>query len=57
VVIALYERVRTRRGGPQYHANVAKMMPFTYVFLAFLAVVVLTALVADLAHPMANPFG
>jgi RIP metalloprotease RseP len=57
VVIAIYERIRTRRGRPMYHADVAKMMPFTYVLLAFLAVLVVTALVADLAHPAANPFG
>jgi membrane-associated protease RseP (regulator of RpoE activity) len=57
VVIAIYERIRTRRGGPMYHADAAKMMPFAYVLLAFLAVLVVTALIVDLAHPMANPFG
>jgi membrane-associated protease RseP (regulator of RpoE activity) len=57
VVIAIYEKIRTRRGGPMYHADVAKMMPFAYILLAFLAVLVVTALVVDLAHPMANPFG
>jgi membrane-associated protease RseP (regulator of RpoE activity) len=57
VVIAIYERIRTKRGGPMYHADVAKMMPFTYVLLAFLAVLVVTALIGDLAHPVPNPFG
>ncbi|HEX3567726.1 MAG TPA: site-2 protease family protein [Acidimicrobiales bacterium] len=57
VVIAIYERIRTRRGGPMYHADAAKMMPFAYILLAFLAVLVVTALIVDLAHPMANPFG
>jgi hypothetical protein len=40
-----------------YHADAAKMMPFAYILLAFLAVLVVTALIVDLAHPMANPFG
>ncbi|HEX4220374.1 MAG TPA: site-2 protease family protein, partial [Acidimicrobiales bacterium] len=57
VVIAIYERIRTKRGGPMYHADAAKMMPFAYILLAFLAVLVVTALIVDLAHPMANPFG
>jgi membrane-associated protease RseP (regulator of RpoE activity) len=57
VVIAIYERIRTRRGGPMYHADAAKMMPFAYILLAFLAVLVVTALIVDLAHPMASPFG
>ncbi len=57
VVIAIYERIRTKRGGPMYHADAAKMMPFAYILLAFLAVLVVTALIVDLAHPVANPFG
>ena len=36
VAIALYERIRTRKGGPRYRADVAKLMPVVYAFMAFL---------------------
>jgi membrane-associated protease RseP (regulator of RpoE activity) len=57
VVIALYERVRTRRGRPYYQADVAKLMPVAYAFMALLVVVVGSAVFLDIAHPLANPFG
>lgn len=57
VLIALYERVRTRRGRPYYHADVAKLLPVAYAFMAVLLVVVASAVFLDIAHPLANPFG
>ena len=40
VAIALYERIRTRRGQPYYQADVNKLLPVVYGFMAVLAVVV-----------------
>jgi membrane-associated protease RseP (regulator of RpoE activity) len=57
VLIALYERIRTRRGRPYYHADVAKLMPVAYAFMAALLLVVGSAVFLDIAHPLANPFG
>ncbi len=57
VVIALYERVRTRRGRPYYQADAAKLMPAAYVFMAVMVVFMGSLLFLDIAHPIANPFG
>ncbi len=57
VLIAVYERIRTRRGRPYYHADVAKLMPVAYAFMALLLLVVGSAVFLDIAHPLANPFG
>jgi membrane-associated protease RseP (regulator of RpoE activity) len=57
VVIAVYERLRTGRRKVAYHADVAKLMPFTWLMLAFLAVLFTTSLLNDLLHPLPNPFG
>jgi membrane-associated protease RseP (regulator of RpoE activity) len=56
VVIAGYEWIRTRRGRPRYQADVAKMMPVAYAFVAFLLLLVSTSVYLDLTHPIANPF-
>ncbi len=56
VVIALYEWVRTRKGKPRYQADVSKMMPVVYAFVAFLLLLVSTSVYLDLTHPVANPF-
>jgi membrane-associated protease RseP (regulator of RpoE activity) len=56
VAIAIYERIRTRPGRPYYQADVAKMMPVVYAFVAFLAVIVVSAAFLDIAHPTANLF-
>jgi hypothetical protein len=40
-----------------YHADVAKLMPFTWLMLIFIAVLFSTSLLTDILHPMANPFG
>ncbi|MCU1490488.1 MAG: peptidase [Acidimicrobiaceae bacterium] len=50
VVIACYERIRSRRGRP-YHADVAKLMPLAYLFLALIVVIGLGALYVNLLHP------
>jgi membrane-associated protease RseP (regulator of RpoE activity) len=56
VAIAVYEKIRTGRKKVMYHADVAKLMPFTWVFLLFLVVLIVPALLTDILHPMANPF-
>jgi membrane-associated protease RseP (regulator of RpoE activity) len=56
VAIALYERIRTRRGRPYYQADVTKLLPVVYAFCAVLVVVVVAALYLDVVHPVANPF-
>lgn len=56
VAIAVYERIRTRRGQPYYRADAAKLMPVVYAFSAVLLVVVVSAVYLDIAHPIANPF-
>jgi membrane-associated protease RseP (regulator of RpoE activity) len=57
VAIAVYERLRSLRRRTPYHADVAKLMPLTWVMLAFLGVLFATSLVNDLLHPLPNPFG
>jgi membrane-associated protease RseP (regulator of RpoE activity) len=56
VAIAVYEKIRTGHRRVLYHADVSKLMPFTWVMLAFLGVLFGTSLLNDLLHPMANPF-
>lgn len=56
VAIAIYERIRTRRGRPYYRADVAKLLPVAYAFVAVLVVVVFSTVYLDIAHPIANPF-
>ncbi len=57
VAIAVYEKIRTGRRKVMYHADVAKLMPFTWLMLTFLGVLFATSLLTDILHPMANPFG
>jgi membrane-associated protease RseP (regulator of RpoE activity) len=57
VAIAVYEKIRTGRRKVLYHADVAKLMPFTWLFMMFLAVLIVPAFLTDILHPMANPFG
>jgi membrane-associated protease RseP (regulator of RpoE activity) len=56
VAIACYERLRSRRGR-RYHADVAKLMPVAYVFLAFMVVLGLGALYANALNPVHLPGG
>ena len=55
VAIAVYERIRSRRGR-RYHADVRKLAPVAYAFIVFLGFIVVSALYLDIAHPLANPF-
>ncbi|MHB1774645.1 MAG: M50 family metallopeptidase [Acidimicrobiales bacterium] len=57
VAVAVYERVRTRRGRPYYQADASKLLPVAYAFVAVLGVVVAAAVYLDIVHPIANPFG
>jgi membrane-associated protease RseP (regulator of RpoE activity) len=56
VAIAVYERIRTRRGRPYYQADAAKLMPVAYGFMAVLMVIVISAVYLDIAYPVRNPF-
>jgi membrane-associated protease RseP (regulator of RpoE activity) len=56
VAIAVYERIRTKKGQPYYVADAAKLLPVAYAFVAILLVIVGSAVYLDIAHPMANPF-
>ena len=57
VAIAVYEKIRTGRRKVMYHADVAKLMPFTWLFILIIAILVVPALLTDIFHPVANPFG
>ena len=57
VAIALYERIRTRRGRPYYQADAAKLVPVAYAFIVLLILLVSSAAYLDITHPVANPFG
>jgi hypothetical protein len=50
--VALYERIRTRRGRPYYQADVAKLLPVVYAFVAVLLVIVGSAVFLDISHPL-----
>ena len=54
VIIAIYERLRSRKGVP-YHADVKKLMPAAYIFLAVLLVIGLGALYSNIVHPVQLP--
>lgn len=56
VVIAVYERIRSRKGRT-YHADVAKLMPVAYVFLFFIVIVGLGALYMNIVNPAELPGG
>ncbi len=51
VVIAMYERLRSR-AGTRYHADVAKLLPLTYLVLFVLLSVGLAALYLDIRDPV-----
>jgi membrane-associated protease RseP (regulator of RpoE activity) len=57
VAIALYERIRTRRGKKAYRADVSKLVPYAYVFMALLLVFVVAKAYLNIAHGVGNPFG
>ncbi|HVC70731.1 MAG TPA: site-2 protease family protein [Acidimicrobiales bacterium] len=55
VLVAVYERIRSRKGKP-YRADVTKLIPVASAFVLFLIVFVVAAVFLDIAHPIANPF-
>lgn len=55
VVIAIYERIRSRKG-MRYHADMMKLMPVTYAVIFVLILISVTALYLDITHPVGNPF-
>jgi len=55
IAIAIYERVRSRRG-QRYQADVTKMLPVTYALLLVVIFLGLSTMYLDLASPVANPF-
>jgi membrane-associated protease RseP (regulator of RpoE activity) len=56
VAIATYERLRSRRGR-RYEADINKLAPVIYTFVAVLLVLFACTLYLDIAHPISNPFG
>jgi membrane-associated protease RseP (regulator of RpoE activity) len=53
VVIATYEKIRELRSGVRrYQADVAKLLPLTYVVVLALALLFVTSLYLDIAHPV-----
>lgn len=52
VAIAVYERIRTRKGRPYYQADANKLLPVVYAFVAVLLVFSLSILYLDIAHPV-----
>jgi len=55
VAVAVYERLRSRRGRP-YRADVGKLLPVAYLMIAFLGFVFVSSLYLDVTHPVVNPF-
>jgi len=56
VLVATYERIRTRKGQPRYQADLNRLAPFVFLFLGLLAFIFLTTLYLDIVHPINNPF-
>lgn len=51
VVIAVYERIRSRRGR-RYFVDVRRVMPAAYLMLAFIVVIGLSTLYLDIVNPV-----
>jgi len=51
VAIATYEAIRSRRG-KRFHADVRKMLPFSYAVMAALLVLFVGNVYLDIAHPI-----
>ena len=56
VVIAVYEKIRSMIAGRRYYADVAKLMPLTYMVFLVLLFLGLTSLWLDITNPLDNPF-
>jgi membrane-associated protease RseP (regulator of RpoE activity) len=55
VAIAAYEWVRTRKGQAYYRADITKLFPVAFLFIAFLSVFVLSGVFLDITHPLQVP--
>jgi membrane-associated protease RseP (regulator of RpoE activity) len=56
VAVAGYEWIRTKKGQAYYRADITKLFPVVFVFMAFLAVFVVAAVYLDITHPIKNFF-
>lgn len=52
VAIAIYEAIRSRLARRKYHADVAKLLPFTYIVFLLLMALAVTSLYLDIARPL-----
>jgi membrane-associated protease RseP (regulator of RpoE activity) len=55
VAIAAYEWIRTKRGQAYYRADITKLFPVAFAFLAFLGIFVLSGVFLDITHPIQYP--
>jgi membrane-associated protease RseP (regulator of RpoE activity) len=56
VAIAVYERLRSRRGR-RYYVDVRKLMPMTYLVIAFMLILGTGAVYLNIVHPVHLPGG
>lgn len=56
IAVATYERLRSTKQR-NYHVDIMKLMPLTYLVLTVIVLLGVTALYLDVTHPLANPFG
>ena len=52
VAISIYEAIRSKLAGRKYHADVAKLLPFTYLVFLLLMFLAITSLYLDIARPL-----
>jgi membrane-associated protease RseP (regulator of RpoE activity) len=52
VAIATYEKIRSMISGRRYQADVAKLLPITYAVVLVLALLFVTSVYLDIAHPL-----
>jgi membrane-associated protease RseP (regulator of RpoE activity) len=50
VAIAVYERFRTRKGEPMYHADITKLMPLTYAVVLAMGLLFVTSAYLDITR-------
>ncbi len=55
VAIAAYEWIRTKKGQVYYRADITKLFPVAFMFLAFLGLFVLSGVFLDITHPIQYP--
>ena len=55
VAVAVYERIRTKRGQAYYRADITKLFPVAALFIAFLLVFVFAGIFLDITHPLQIP--